>query len=146
MQEFTVYMRPATKGSTASFIGKDGRVVTLPDCGHLAGWTQAVGWAARLANLRLIERPFPVRVKAVFQFQRPKKPRASMPSVRPDLDKLARALLDALTGVAYEDDAQVCSLDLFKIYGEDTRTTVCVMEVSHFIETTDAIPERVQRH
>jgi crossover junction endodeoxyribonuclease RusA len=35
----------------------------------------------------------------------------------PDLDKLARAVLDALTGVLYGDDAQVVQLVLFKSYG-----------------------------
>jgi crossover junction endodeoxyribonuclease RusA len=34
----------------------------------------------------------------------------------PDLDKLARAVLDALTGVLYHDDAQVTGLHLTKVY------------------------------
>jgi Holliday junction resolvase RusA-like endonuclease len=38
------------------------------------------------------------------------------PTTKPDLDKLARAVLDALTGVYYLDDAQVVSLDLQKAY------------------------------
>lgn len=36
----------------------------------------------------------------------------------PDLDKLARAVLDSLTGVLYGDDSQVVQLHLFKSYGE----------------------------
>ena len=35
-------------------------------------------------------------------------------SKRPDLDKLARAVLDALTDVIFEDDSQVVSLGAFK--------------------------------
>ena len=38
----------------------------------------------------------------------------------PDCDKLARAILDALTGVAYIDDAQVCKLSAAKVYTEGT--------------------------
>ena len=36
--------------------------------------------------------------------------------VRPDLDKLGRMLLDALTGVVWRDDAQVARLHLMKRY------------------------------
>lgn len=38
------------------------------------------------------------------------------PPVRPDLDKLARAVGDALTGVCYRDDAQVVNLCAAKYY------------------------------
>ena len=35
----------------------------------------------------------------------------------PDLDKLIRAVLDGLTGVAYEDDGQVVQIEAQKLYG-----------------------------
>jgi Holliday junction resolvase RusA-like endonuclease len=38
------------------------------------------------------------------------------PSGRPDLDKLIRAALDALTGVVYRDDAQIVMLYARKVY------------------------------
>jgi len=38
-------------------------------------------------------------------------------ATRPDADKLARAVLDALTGVAYRDDGQVAVLRVSKVYG-----------------------------
>ena len=38
------------------------------------------------------------------------------PPVRPDLDKLARAVGDALTGVCYHDDAQIVNLCAAKYY------------------------------
>ena len=41
------------------------------------------------------------------------------PSVRPDVDKLTRAVLDALTGVAYVDDGQVVATTQTKRYGDD---------------------------
>ena len=40
-----------------------------------------------------------------------------MPWVKPDLDKLIRAVLDGLTGVAYVDDAQVTLISASKSYG-----------------------------
>lgn len=38
------------------------------------------------------------------------------PHVRPDDDKLARPVLDALTGVVWKDDGQVCGLSVDKWY------------------------------
>lgn len=127
---FVVLGVPATKGSTVSFIGAHGRVVTTADCKGLAAWTQAVGWAARFAHVPHVPKGTPVSVTVVFQFTRPKAhPLRPHPVVKPDLDKLARALLDALTGVAYDDDAQVVRLCLDKVYGDDVRTTVLVEQL-----------------
>jgi Holliday junction resolvase RusA-like endonuclease len=38
------------------------------------------------------------------------------PSVRPDIDKLARGTLDALTGIVWKDDGQIVSLSLDERY------------------------------
>ena len=45
---------------------------------------------------------------------------------KPDLDKLARAVGDALTGVAYRDDAQITRWHLQKRYGEQAGTEITV--------------------
>jgi Holliday junction resolvase RusA-like endonuclease len=58
-----------------------------------------------------------VRVRVQFSFVRPKSaPGRVAPHVKPDVDKLARAVLDALTGIVYVDDAQVVTLTASKIY------------------------------
>lgn len=71
----------------------------------------------------------PVQVRLDFYFLRPKAhfrangqvkdsaPR--FPATRPDIDKLARAVLDPLTGVAFRDDAQVSSLTVRKYWCEN---------------------------
>ena len=47
------------------------------------------------------------------------------PSIpRPDVDNAAKAVLDALNGVAWEDDSQVERLGVEKSYGQEARTTV----------------------
>lgn len=62
-----------------------------------------------------------VDIHVEFLFVRPKsvKPqkRPNM-TVKPDLDKLLRAVMDALTGVAYKDDSQVVSVTAVKRYGD----------------------------
>lgn len=126
MTSFTVYGAPATKGSTVSFMGQHG-IVTKTDCKTLAAWTQAVGWAARAVRVPLMDRDTPIRVVATFMFVKPPSAKTRrFPTVKPDLDKLTRALLDALIGVAYEDDAQVTQLRIEKLYGEAARTDVTV--------------------
>ena len=66
-----------------------------------------------------VPRDTPVSVYLDFILQRP----ASMPkgrvgpTTKPDIDKVTRACLDALTGVIYTDDAQVIELVATKDYG-----------------------------
>lgn len=42
----------------------------------------------------------------------------TLPEVKPDLDNLAKAILDALNGLAYEDDSSVTDLTIHKRYAE----------------------------
>lgn len=127
MHTFTVLGPPATKGSTVSFVA-DGRVVTKADCRTLAEWTQAVKWMAKNARVPLIPRPHAVRIAVQFEVEKPKKVEKDRvyPTVKPDIDKLERALLDALTSIAYEDDAQVCDVIKTKRYSAEPRTIVTI--------------------
>ncbi len=59
-----------------------------------------------------------VEVSLVFTLKKPKTVTRSEPFIRPDIDKLSRAVLDGLTGVAYEDDEQVVKLTAVKEYGD----------------------------
>lgn len=60
----------------------------------------------------------PTTVCVTFRFDRPKSlPKRVQAHLRkPDLDKLTRAVLDALTPVAWPDDAVVVSLVARKLY------------------------------
>ena len=77
-------------------------------------------------NLRAIEGP--VSVTLTFYRRKPKsypKLKASWPVTKPDIDKQARLVLDALTGIAFRDDAQVVRLVAEKQWGEPG-VDVCV--------------------
>ena len=50
------------------------------------------------------------------------------PRVKPDVDNIAKAVLDALNGVCYADDKQVVAFSLCKIYGTEPRLEVEVLE------------------
>jgi crossover junction endodeoxyribonuclease RusA len=130
MPTFTVPGTPATKGSTVSFVGKGGKVVTKADCKRLGSWSEAVAWSAKAAKVRLIEKPHPVQITVCFVLQRPQTPNGRLyPTVKPDLDKTLRACLDALTGVAYDDDAQVIRISTVKVYGQTPYTEITIDEV-----------------
>lgn len=50
----------------------------------------------------------------------------SWPDRRPDIDKLARAVLDALTGSVWRDDGQVVILDVAKRYADTPSTIITI--------------------
>lgn len=49
---------------------------------------------------------------------------------RPDADNVAKAILDALNGLAYKDDSQVANLLIFKLYGEENKILVEMEEIN----------------
>jgi len=59
----------------------------------------------------------PLKATLVFGLEKPKTVKRTNVTTKPDLDKLIRAVFDALTGVAYVDDSQVvCICNTRKIY------------------------------
>lgn len=63
-----------------------------------------------------------VWLRLVFFSMPPKTVKREEPYVRPDLDKLIRAVLDGLTGVAYDDDCQVTQIEAEKHYCNEFQT------------------------
>ena len=60
----------------------------------------------------------PLEVDATFYFRRPARPSFREPAVKPDLDKLQRALGDALTSAGIvKDDARITTWHARKRYG-----------------------------
>jgi len=49
-------------------------------------------------------------------------------TTKPDAENVAKAILDALTGVAYLDDKQVYILHVTKYYGDNPRTIIFIKE------------------
>lgn len=58
----------------------------------------------------------PVGVQMLFRLPRPAGASPGTFTTPPDVDKLSRAVLDALAGVVYVDDAQVVRLVASKVY------------------------------
>jgi len=55
--------------------------------------------------------------------------RRPYPTVKPDVLKLARGVEDAMSGVAYRDDAQIVDERLVKVYGHPERVEITIEEM-----------------
>lgn len=131
LSTFVIPGRCPTKGSTKSFAHpKTGKIVTLPMNASLKQWTVDARWQARAAKVPMIYKPHGVSMSVVIEFVKPKTAKQTTPTVRPDIDKLLRAVLDALTNVAYQDDSQVVSVTTAKVYGPLERVVVTVGKVA----------------
>ena len=146
-----VYGDAKTKGSTRSFVPKtkggaparrpNGTllVVTKDDAGEGGkAWAGAVADATGRAMLetgfKTVGPKVPVVIEMVFYRPRGaghfgtgrnagvlKDSAPAAPSVKPDVDKLARAVLDALKHVAWHDDGQVVGALPWKEFGSPAR-------------------------
>jgi crossover junction endodeoxyribonuclease RusA len=90
---------------------------------QFADWRAAVAKRGRtvMAERERAPRGTPLTVEYWFFLPRPKTtPRSRWaPSVRPDLDKLERAVNDALTGVVFDDDSQIVDSHTHKRYSDE---------------------------
>lgn len=127
---------PIPQGSTRAF-SRGGKIHTTNDpTGTIERWRGDIRSAVKHATVRYLGPGFPmvhpIAMRMSFRLHRPKshflgvtksRPapelRADAPHWAPggkDVDKLARAVLDALSGVVYVDDAQVVSIVAAKRY------------------------------
>lgn len=97
----------------------------------LAVWRADIARGARSAMFEKIEGA--AEVHLLFIFNQPKTVKRLEPFVRPDIDKLSRAVLDGLTGAAFDDDQQVTKLIAQKIYGEEQGVWITIIDRSKLI-------------
>ena len=115
---FQVHGLPIAQGSQRSWL-VNGKPVITSSAKGLASWRRLV---ADVAQRFAPEQPWegPVEISLDFGIPKPKsapKTRRVWPDKRPDVDKLCRAVFDALTYVIFADDSQVVKLQATKEYG-----------------------------
>lgn len=122
--------QPVSQGSKR-FLG-NGRMVES-NAATLRPWRADVKAAAVAARGETGRMGGPVAVRLAFTFARPAKHHVArrkdrplrddaprLVAIAPDIDKVARAVLDALTDAGWwHDDAQVSMLEVRKVYGEE---------------------------
>jgi crossover junction endodeoxyribonuclease RusA len=133
----TILGEPAPQGSkTRAGTGmREANPATAP-------WRATVTAAASEAMTGRLPLVGPLEIRAVFVFPRPashwgtgrniQRLKPSAPAYRsskPDLDKLLRAIGDALTGIAFRDDAQLVIVRAEKHYGSPPCAHIEVSEI-----------------
>lgn len=123
---------PAPKGSNRAVMNKHtGRAMMIPGGNKKyeakqKTWARAVREAALDACATVIEAR-PVEVDITFWMPKPKSVTRALPAVKPDIDKLARCTLDALIGVAFDDDSRIVELTLRKSYVIEEQPGACII-------------------
>lgn len=155
---FTVRGIPMPKGSVTRMPG--GAMIpagTRESRGRMDAWRNAIQTEAAKAMGECP--PFEGGIRLWVEFALPvpktlpKKHIGWLPHTKkPDVDKLLRAMCDALTGVAWRDDSQCCIVAINKVYAWDgitgaivTVETITEHNARRNAELTQHIRERVRQ-
>jgi len=128
-QYFHILGDPIPQGSkTAKVINN--KVIMWESNKHLKSWRDKITQQVATEMTESYGSDVAIRLVLHFQFLKPKTVKRLLPTVKPDLDKLARAVLDALTkSKIYHDDAQVVSLRAYKNYVPARQGVSIVIEI-----------------
>ena len=130
MLSFTVYGTPKPQGSMRAFMPKGwNRPVLTSDNAKLKPWRQQITLTANTFRAMVTDASFqgPQVLVLRFYFAKPASAKKrQFVTVKPDLDKLQRAVLDACTGVLWRDDSQVIEIKATKHYGLPERVEIDV--------------------
>jgi crossover junction endodeoxyribonuclease RusA len=125
MREYAFFVAgvPVTKGSKTMVRLKSGKYMMV-EAGNMKKRDTLKVWMRTVKETAIREVPEvlggAVSLDVTFYLHRGKTIKRSVPCVKPDLDKLMRGVGDALSGVAYEDDARITDITMRKRYaGED---------------------------
>lgn len=132
MISFFVPGTPKPQGSKRGFVNKHtGKVAMVESAGApLKDWRGDVKRFAVDAQGDLPPLTGPLAIRLEFRLQRPKshpKNKVTWPDKRPDADKLARSVLDALTSVCFVDDSQIVALLVRKLWAVEGGPGVLVL-------------------
>lgn len=128
---FTVVGTPVPQGSMRAFVPKGWtRPIITAANSKTKPWRQEVAGTADTEIFNSDFKPLmncePVYVRIEFYFERPKSTKASVVHkiTKPDVDKLLRSVLDALTGIVFKDDSQVIECEILKRFGSPARAEI----------------------
>lgn len=134
---FVVYGNPVGKGRPRAT--SQGGFVRMYTDAKTLGFESAVADEARIAmrEWQAFDTPMQLQLSAYYPIPKSwskKKRQMAMdgeihPQVKPDLDNVMKAVLDAMNGVVYVDDSQVINMVATKRYSSDPRVEVYLHEV-----------------
>lgn len=124
---FRAYGDPSPQGSKIPGVRADGgRFVRDQGGQKLKDWRKVLTEAAELARgkdteqeIPTIPKEVPVAVQIMVFVPRPKTVKRQLPCVKPDLDKMVRAILDSMKDAGvFADDGQVVKIWALKQYAD----------------------------
>lgn len=132
---FRVFGVAQPKGSMRAFLRRGMKQPIVTDSNRSAkSWAQLVAHGASDALNASGGQQWQTAVSVAIRFvlPRPKALKArDVPHLKaPDLDKLIRGVLDALTGVVYRDDGQVVYVAAAKYYAQPDEAPHVVVDIA----------------
>jgi Holliday junction resolvase RusA-like endonuclease len=128
---------PQPQGSIAFKGMRGGKPVMVSDNANLKPWRAIIAGASHEA-LPADWQPLdePVMISATFWLKAPQRPRWRRPAVKPDLDKLVRAVLDGLAdgGVLLNDSRVTDFAGIHKRYATPLRPPGCELVIEWGLE------------
>lgn len=123
--KLTVYGKPEPQGSMKAFVIA-GRARLTSSNAKLKPFRQQIALSAIAEDWAPIAKQGPCQLTVDFYLAKPPSvpKKRTCPAVKPDLDKLIRAVKDSLKGIAWIDDGQVCRVIATKHYGSPERTEI----------------------
>jgi crossover junction endodeoxyribonuclease RusA len=136
--KFTVHGTPAPQGSKKGYV-RGGRAVLVESSAAVRPWRQDVTTAAIEAAGGWTTPDGPVAVHVTFLIRRPASaPRRVWPDRKPDLDKLLRSTLDALTTAGViADDARVVEISASKVYAAAGQPSGAIIRITDLTGGTE---------
>lgn len=132
--KFTVHAIPKAKGRPR--VTKSGHAFT-PKATKEYEELIASEWESQWGGIEPTARPITIRME--FYMPIPKSTSKAnrkrmavgleVPAKKPDIDNLAKAILDGLNGKAYKDDNQIVEMTAIKRYSNTPRTEVQIAEI-----------------
>ena len=124
---------PAPQGSKNAY-ARGNQIVLVEASKKLKPWRDKCRQAFKIAaanndiNTEGLNHEVALKVCLTFHLAKPKTVLRLWPTVKPDLDKLTRAVLDAATGVVWHDDSQVIELIVRKVYAISEPGVLVIVE------------------
>lgn len=113
-----------------------GKVYTPQQTINYENWVKTC-FLEQYGEIKLLEKPLKVIINSYYEMPKSvsKKKKMQMlrneivPTVKPDLDNIAKSILDSLNGLAYLDDKQVVYLEVAKLYSDNAYVLVSIEEI-----------------
>jgi len=133
-------IRPTPKGRPRTAVRGGRAIIYTPET--TAKFEKAVAQYARLKVKNMLSGPLTAILEFHFippkSWSEKKKAQAFDHVIKPDLDNLEKSVLDALEGICFENDSQICRKSSSKRYGSTDQIIVTILSegADEFVTTS----------